>query len=89
MVAVLPVQSAAAPVLVPVKVGVAFTVGNVAVLEPPGVNVQLGVTSVRVIPVIVIVCALLAAVSAIVLKLAEPPTPVTLAVCVPAVPPTV
>ena len=89
MVAELPVQSVVALELVPVKVGVAFTVGKVAVLDPPGVNGQLGVTSVLVIPVIVIAWPLLAVPKAIVLNVADPPLPVTFAVCVPAVPPTV
>jgi hypothetical protein len=65
--------------------GKATTVGKVAVLVIIGVKLQLEVA----IPVIVMVCPLLAVPNAIVLKEALPPTPVTEAVCVPSVPPTV
>lgn len=41
--------------VVPVIVGVVFTIGKVAVLLPDGVKMQFGVTSVREIPVMVIV----------------------------------
>ena len=72
-------------VVVPTHVPFTFTVGKVAVLFDAGINEQLAVAMF----VMVTVWPLLAVVNAIVLKEAVPPTPVTLAVCVPAVPPIV
>jgi hypothetical protein len=86
---VFPVEHIVAVEVFVAVVGAAFTKGKLAVLLTEGVKSQFGVTSVREIPVIVIVCPLFAAVNAIVLKVALPAEPVTIAVCVPAVPPTV